>query len=69
VAEPLQRQLEGHKFRRQSVIDCFIADFLCPQKALIVEVDGDTHEEGRTGCATIFWLAAAFAWFESPTTT
>ncbi|MFB9050980.1 endonuclease domain-containing protein [Sphingobium indicum] len=36
-------QLGGYKFRRQSVIGPFIADFLCPQKALIVEVDGDTH--------------------------
>ncbi|MEI9926467.1 MAG: DUF559 domain-containing protein [Sphingomonas sp.] len=40
-------QLEGHKFRRQSVVGCFIADFLCPQKALIVEVDGDTHDEAK----------------------
>jgi len=40
-------QLAGAKFRRQSVIGWFIADFLCPQKALIVEVDGDTHDEAR----------------------
>ena len=40
-------QLEGQKFRRQSVIGRFIADFLCPQKALIVEVDGDTHDEAK----------------------
>jgi len=40
-------QLAGHKFRRQSVIGRFIADFLCPQKALIVEVDGYTHDEGK----------------------
>jgi very-short-patch-repair endonuclease len=40
-------QLSGHKFRRQSVIGCFIADFLCPQRALIVEVDGDTHDEAK----------------------
>jgi very-short-patch-repair endonuclease len=40
-------QLGGHKFRRQSVIGWFIADFLCPQKALIVEVDGDTHDEAK----------------------
>jgi very-short-patch-repair endonuclease len=40
-------QLGGHKFRRQSVIGRFIADFLCPQKALIVEVDGDTHDQGK----------------------
>jgi very-short-patch-repair endonuclease len=37
-------QLGGYKFRRQAVIGTFIADFLCPQKALIVEVDGDSHE-------------------------
>ncbi|WP_254606510.1 endonuclease domain-containing protein [Sphingomonas bacterium] len=40
-------QLEGYKFRRQSVIGPFIADFLCPQRALIVEVDGDTHDESK----------------------
>ena len=37
-------QLQGHKFRRQAVIGPYIADFLCPQKALVVEVDGATHE-------------------------
>lgn len=37
-------QLEGHKFRRQALIDCYIADFVCPHKRLIVEVDGDTHD-------------------------
>ena len=40
-------QLDGHKFRRQSVIGRFIADFLCPQRALIVEVDGDTHDDAK----------------------
>ncbi len=40
-------RFDGHKFRRQSVIGGFIADFLCPQKALIVEVDGDTHDETK----------------------
>jgi very-short-patch-repair endonuclease len=34
----------GYKFRRQSVIGHYIVDFLCPAKALIVEVDGDTHD-------------------------
>jgi very-short-patch-repair endonuclease len=37
-------QLGGHKFRRQSVIGRSIADFLCPNKALVVEVDGETHD-------------------------
>ena len=40
-------QLDGHKFRRQSVIAPFIADFLCPRQKLIVEVDGDTHDEAK----------------------
>jgi very-short-patch-repair endonuclease len=40
-------QLNGHKFRRQAVVGSYIADFLCSQKALIVEVDGDTHDEAK----------------------
>ena len=38
-------QLEGYKFRRQQMIGWFIADFVCASAKLIVEVDGDTHEE------------------------
>ncbi len=37
-------QLGGNKFRRQANIGPFIADFMCPQKAFIVEVDGETHD-------------------------
>lgn len=37
-------QLDGFKFRRQAVISHYIADFLCPKKALILEIDGDTHQ-------------------------
>ncbi len=37
-------KLDGHKFRRQHVIDHCIVDFFCPEKGLIVEVDGDTHD-------------------------
>lgn len=40
-------QLGGYKFRRQHVINFCIVDFFCPQKALIVEVDGDTHDPAR----------------------
>lgn len=40
-------KLGGNKFRRQSVIGRFIADFLCSHKSLIVEVDGDTHDAAR----------------------
>lgn len=38
------RQLGGFKFRRQAQVGHFIADFLCPQKALVIEVDGETHD-------------------------
>ena len=33
----------GYKFRRQAIIEGRIVDFFCPQKALAVEIDGDTH--------------------------
>jgi very-short-patch-repair endonuclease len=37
------RGLAGHKFVRQGPIGPYIADFLCRERALIVEVDGATH--------------------------
>ena len=36
-------RLGGFKFRRQAAIPPFVADFFCPSKGLIVEVDGETH--------------------------
>jgi very-short-patch-repair endonuclease len=36
-------QLGGFKFRRQAVLEPYIVDFFCPAKALIVEIDGETH--------------------------
>jgi len=44
----------GHKIRRQHYIGNFIVDFVCLEKSLIIEVDGEIHEtqkeydEGRT---------------------
>jgi very-short-patch-repair endonuclease len=38
------KRLNGAKFRRQVVIDRYIADFACRiPSMLIVEVDGETH--------------------------
>jgi very-short-patch-repair endonuclease len=37
------RQLGGHKFLRQEPIGPFIADFVCREKKLVVEIDGATH--------------------------
>lgn len=38
------RRLNELKFRRQSPIGPFIADFYCAAHRLIVEVDGDIHD-------------------------
>ncbi|WP_238273239.1 endonuclease domain-containing protein [Methylobacterium cerastii] len=38
-----RRQLNGWKFRRQCPIDRYVADFVCIEANLIVEVDGATH--------------------------
>lgn len=43
--ERLQGQkLGGFKFERQRVIGSAIADFACPARWLLVEVDGDAHD-------------------------
>ncbi|HZI54878.1 MAG TPA: adenine deaminase C-terminal domain-containing protein [Chitinophagaceae bacterium] len=39
-----QRQLDGYKFRRQHIIGSYIADFVCLNKSLIIEVDGLIHQ-------------------------
>lgn len=40
-------KIGGFKFRRQSVIEPYIVDFLCPSKALVVEIDGHSHDAKR----------------------
>ncbi len=40
----LRSKKTGHKIRRQHIIDNYIADFVCLQKRLIIEVDGLIHE-------------------------
>lgn len=39
------RQVGGAKFRRQHSVEGFIADFACISHWLIVEVDGDVHDQ------------------------
>jgi very-short-patch-repair endonuclease len=41
------RQVSGHKFRRQHSIGNYIVDFCCPQKMLIIELDGNIHGENQ----------------------
>ena len=38
-------RLHGLRFRRQQVIDGFIADFYCHAAALVVEIDGPVHDD------------------------
>ncbi len=38
------KQLAGFKFRRQHIIDQYIADFICLEKLLIIEIDGKYHQ-------------------------
>ena len=38
-------QMEGSHFRRQHPIGRFTADFACPQAKLVVELDGNSHDE------------------------
>ena len=40
-----ERQVDGLRFRRQHPIGKYIADFVCLEKRLVVEVDGAQHTE------------------------
>ncbi|HJV42684.1 endonuclease domain-containing protein [Caulobacter sp.] len=39
------RRLSGFKFRRQVPIDRYVADFVCMEARLIVELDGGAHDD------------------------
>jgi very-short-patch-repair endonuclease len=39
------KQLEGRKFRRQYPIAGYIADFVCIEAGLVIELDGGQHAE------------------------
>ena len=43
-SELRDRQLDGHKFRRQVPIGNYIADFVCFEKKVVIEVDGGQHQ-------------------------
>ncbi|OGE87834.1 MAG: hypothetical protein A3J07_03940 [Candidatus Doudnabacteria bacterium RIFCSPLOWO2_02_FULL_49_13] len=45
------RQL-GSKFRRQVVIESYIADFCCFEKRLIIELDGNLHKSKKANDLT-----------------
>ena len=41
------KKMNGLRFRRQHVFECFIVDFYCPSAALVIEVDGEVHEQQK----------------------
>jgi very-short-patch-repair endonuclease len=44
-------QMTGYKFRRQVPIGRYIADFVCHEARLIVEIDGGQHDRvAATAC-------------------
>ncbi|WP_027375756.1 leucine--tRNA ligase [Kaistella palustris] len=42
--QALRNRSLGDKFRRQHIIEDYIADFVCIEKKLVIEVDGDYHK-------------------------
>ena len=39
------RKVRGYQFARQKPIDDYIVDFFCHDLALVIEIDGSSHEE------------------------
>jgi very-short-patch-repair endonuclease len=55
------RQFLGLKFRRQSPVEGFVADFLCEELRIIVEADGGQHADNPAdGERTIHLQAAGY---------
>ena len=42
----LRQRPDGLKFRRQHPLGPFVADFYCPKRKLIIELDGIAHDMG-----------------------
>lgn len=40
-----EKQLNGHRFRRQHPIGKYIADFACIERKVVVELDGGQHQD------------------------
>jgi adenine-specific DNA-methyltransferase len=53
-------QLSGFRFRRQAEIDGYIADFLCAERRLIIEVDGGQHSPEGDARRTAFLESQGF---------
>ncbi|HNR18947.1 MAG TPA: class I tRNA ligase family protein [Bacteroidia bacterium] len=45
--EYLKDEQTGYKIRRQHIVDTFIADFVCLEKKVVIEVDGGYHQQQK----------------------
>ncbi|WP_438753446.1 endonuclease domain-containing protein [Pararhizobium sp. O133] len=50
------RLLNGYKFTRQIPLGPYIADFLCREKMLIIELDGSQHADSQSDILRTQWL-------------
>ncbi|WP_411966542.1 endonuclease domain-containing protein [Mesorhizobium sp. ES1-3] len=50
------RHLNGYKFVRQVPLGPFIADFVCRENGLIVELDGSQHADSPADAVRTAWL-------------
>ena len=56
-----QRQLDGHRFRRQHPFGPYIADFACLEAGVVIEVDGGQHQHSEEDrCRDRYMRAAGF---------
>jgi len=51
------RAINGLKFRRQYPVGNYIADFVCLEKRVVVELDGGQHNENKQDVVRDAWLA------------
>lgn len=49
----LSKKQTGYSFKRQRSIGPYIVDFVCMDKKLIIEIDGDVHWVGGNGSKDI----------------
>jgi very-short-patch-repair endonuclease len=50
------RRFENYKFKRQQPIGKYIADFVCLEHRLIIEVDGGQHDDSQQDIVRDSWL-------------
>ncbi|MDO9414994.1 endonuclease domain-containing protein [Pararhizobium sp.] len=50
------RLLNGHKFTRQVPLGPYVADFVCREQRLVIELDGAQHSGSMSDVARTRWL-------------